>query len=233
MKKQILEELNDIKYLFNYNRGKVISEQEKYESEEIDFEEIDDEDDDEDINYLKGEFNEEYDDDEEYKDRSMYDPYYGDDDEEEFDFGFESPFCKSCEGRGCEECDGSGMKRNSVGSSRRDGMDTGEDLAPSFDSDGNFLGMVKPNRDDMDTRTPEERERDRGDIGMELEEEMDLPVMLPGTKEKERIKVDPGTKPKKPGTPYSPKPGPKKNPKARKGDMPTWLSFKSLGINLK
>jgi hypothetical protein len=50
-----------------------------------------------------------------------------------------------------------------------------EDLAPSFDSDGNFLGMVKPNRDDM-----------------ELDEEMDLPVMLPGTKEKERIKVDPG-----------------------------------------
>ena len=132
----------------------------------------------------------------------------------------------------------------------RDGMDTGEDLAPSFDSDGNFLGMVKPNRDDMDTRTPEERERDRGDIGMdtrtpeererdnrdidmEIDEEMDLPVMLPGTKEKERIKVDPGTKPKKPGTPYSPKPGPKKNPKARKGDMPTWLSFDELGINLK
>jgi hypothetical protein len=51
-----------------------------------------------------------------------------------------------------------------------------EDLAPSFDSDGNFLGMVTPNRADM-----------------ELDEEMDLPVMLPGTKEKERIKVDPGT----------------------------------------
>jgi len=34
--------------------------------------------------------------------------------EEEEDFGFESPFCKSCEGTGCEECDGSGMKRNSV-----------------------------------------------------------------------------------------------------------------------
>ena len=29
-------------------------------------------------------------------------------------------------------------------------MDTGEDLAPSFDSDGNFLGMVKPNRDGME-----------------------------------------------------------------------------------
>jgi hypothetical protein len=36
-------------------------------------------------------------------------------DEEGFDdFGFESPFCKPCEGTGCEECDGSGMKRNSV-----------------------------------------------------------------------------------------------------------------------
>jgi len=30
------------------------------------------------------------------------------------DFGFESPFCKSCSGKGCKECDGSGMKRNSV-----------------------------------------------------------------------------------------------------------------------
>jgi hypothetical protein len=68
MKKQILQELNDIKYLLNYNRGKIISEQVQFEAEDIDFEEIDidDEDDDEDINYLKGEFNEEYDDDEEY-----------------------------------------------------------------------------------------------------------------------------------------------------------------------
>ena len=35
-------------------------------------------------------------------------------DEDDDDFGFESPFCKPCEGTGCEECDGSGMKRNSV-----------------------------------------------------------------------------------------------------------------------
>ena len=64
MKKQILKELNDIKYLFNYSRGKVISEQEQFESEDADFEEIDidDEDDeDDDINYLKGQFDEEYD----------------------------------------------------------------------------------------------------------------------------------------------------------------------------
>jgi len=37
-----------------------------------------------------------------------------DEDEDEDDFGFESPFCKPCEGTGCEECDGSGMKRNPV-----------------------------------------------------------------------------------------------------------------------
>jgi len=179
MKNKLNEELKDIKYLFNYNRGRVISEQEQFESEEID-----DEDDDEDINYLKGEFNEEYDDDEEYD--YMVDP-------------------------------------------------NAEETLPSFDSSsssGKYLGMAKP-MGDMDNRTPEERERDNRDIDMEIDEEMDLPVMLPGTKEKERIKVDPGTKPKKPGTPYSPKPGPKKNPKARKGDMPTWLSFDELGINLK
>ena len=37
-----------------------------------------------------------------------------DDDDDDDDFGFESPFCKPCEGTGCEECDGSGMKRNPV-----------------------------------------------------------------------------------------------------------------------
>ena len=125
MKKQILEELNDIKYLFNYSRGKVISEQERFEAEDIDIEDIDIDDEEEDINYLKGEFNE--------------------------------------------------------------------------------------------------------------DEEMDLPVMLPGTKEKERTKVKPGTKPKTPSTPYKPKPGPKPDPKARKrkGDMPTWLTFDELGIDFE
>ena len=34
--------------------------------------------------------------------------------EDDYDFGFESPSCPSCKGNGCEECDGSGMKRNSV-----------------------------------------------------------------------------------------------------------------------
>jgi hypothetical protein len=179
MKNKLNEELKDIKYLFNYNRGRVISEQELFESDK-----------------------EEYDD-EEYKDRSMYDPYYGDDDEE-YDYMVDP---------------------------------NAEETLPSFDSSsssGKYLGMAKP-MGDMDTRTPEERERDRGDIGMELEEEMDLPVMLPGTKEKERTKVKPGTKPKTPSTPYKPKPGPKPDPKARKrkGDMPTWLTFDELGIDFE
>jgi hypothetical protein len=40
------------------------------------------------------------------------DEFVNDDDND--DFGFESPFCKSCKGTGCEECDESGMKRNSI-----------------------------------------------------------------------------------------------------------------------
>jgi hypothetical protein len=144
MKKQILEELNDIKYLFNYNRGKVISEQEQFEAEEIDFEEIDinDEDDDEDINYLKGEFNEEYS--ESYEEMDV--DYYDDD------------------------------------------MEVDEEII-----------------------------EDKG---------VEVPVK-PGIKTP--------TKPKKPGTPYSPKPGPKPDPKAkkRKGDMPNWLTFDELGIDFE
>ena len=120
MKKQILEELNDIKYLFNYSRGKVISEQEQFESEDADFEEIniddyDEDEEEEDINYLKSEFSEEYGSIEEY---------------------------------GYEDMDDGSETVPSFSPSRD--MDTGEDLAPSFDSDGNFLGMVKPNRYDME-----------------------------------------------------------------------------------
>jgi hypothetical protein len=57
---------------------------------------------------------------------------------------------------------------------------------------------------------------------MSEEEEFDVPVMLPGTKEKG------------PKTPYSPKPGPKPDPKAgRDGDIPDWLSFDELGIDFE
>jgi hypothetical protein len=148
MKKQILKELNDMKYLFSYNRGKIISEQEQFDDEE------------EFVDY----------DDMEYDDM--------DDDEEEYYPELRIP----------------------------------HDM-PSY--------KTKYRHSDDD---------------MELDEEMDLPVMLPGTKEKERTKVTPGTKPgKKPDTPYNPKPGPKPDPKARKrkGDMPTWLTFDELGIDFE
>lgn len=57
-------------------------------------------------------------------------------------------------------------------------------------------------------------------------DEQDIAPSKPKTKE-------PITKPTKPGTPYSPKPGPAKAPKASKGKLPSWLSFKSIGIKLK
>jgi len=152
MKKQILEELNDIKYLFNYNRGKIISEQEQFDDEEefVDYDDIDYGDMDDDM----------------------------DDDEEEYYPELRIP----------------------------------HDM-PSY--------KTKYRHSDDD---------------MELDEEMDLPVMLPGTKEKERTKVTPGTKPgKKPDTPYSPKPGPKPDPKARnrKDEIPDWLTFDELGIDFE
>ena len=140
MKKQIIEEIRDMKYLLNYNRGRILSEQP--EAKEVHLDEYEEE-------------------------------LYSD-------------------------------------------MDDYSDEVPSFDLEGMFKGMSKPNGD------------------MELDEEMDLPVMLPGTKEKERIKIDPGTKPKQPKTPYKPKPGPKPDPKAgRKGDMPDWLTFDELGIDFE
>ena len=47
-----------------------------------------------------------------------------------------------------------------------------------------------------------------------------------------RPDVDTPTRPSKPGTPYLPKPGVKPAPKAKQ-KVPSWLSFKSLGIKLK
>ena len=48
-----------------------------------------------------------------------------------------------------------------------------------------------------------------------------------------RPTVKPGTKPKRPSTPYKPKPGPKPAPKAEKNDIPEWLSFNKIGVKLK
>ena len=147
MKKQILEEIKDMKYLLNYNRGRILSEQPEVESPNID-EELD----------------------------MVSDEY--------------------------------------------------EDELPSFDLDGMFKGMSKSNGDmELDEEL---------DYTLELEEDMDfeMPTMEPGTKE--RTITTPGIKPgTKPATPYKPKPGPKKNPKAEKGEMPTWLSFDELGIDFE
>ena len=161
MKNNLNEELKDIKYLFNYDRGRVISEQMFDDEDENEFERL----------------NREY--------------------------GAEAAIL---------------------------GIDPRE--VESMSSH-----RSKNNQEEFDTSMDDEdmEEFDTSMDDMELDEEMDLPVMLPGTKEKERIKVDPGTKPKKPKTPYSPKPGPKPDPKARKrkGDMPTWLTFDELGIDFE
>lgn len=174
MKKQILEELKEMRYLFNYDRGKIISEQNQNLNEMIDLE--------------KGSFG--------------YDL-------EEDAFG-------TYEDELEEDMDDVDMDTRTPEERERDrldiDMDTGEDLAPSFDSDGNFLGMVKPNRDGMEV-----------DGDLIENRELEVPVK-PGTKTP--------TKPDK-DSPYKPKPGPKKKPKAKKGDMPDWLSFDELGINLK
>jgi hypothetical protein len=150
MRKQILEELKEMRYLFNYDRGKIISEQNQNLNEMINLE--------------KGSFS--YDLEEDafgaYEDNLEEDAFGGDykDDLEEDAFG--------------------------------------------------------------------------GDYKDDLEEEIDfyVPTMMPGTKEKERTITKPGTKPDK-DSPYKPKPGPKKNPKAKKGDMPDWITFDKIGINFK
>jgi hypothetical protein len=70
----------------------------------------------------------------------------------------------------------------------------------------------------------EEVDFDMMDVEMEEQREIQIPV---------RPDVDTPTKPKKPGTPYRPKPGPKKAPKAEKGELPDWLTFDELGINFE
>lgn len=202
MKKNLNEELKDIKYLFNYDRGRVISEQKMFDDEdENEFERL----------------NREYGaeaailgiDPREVE--SMY-SHRSKNNQEEFDTSMDDMELD-------EEMDDGSETVPSFSPSRD--MDTGEDLAPSFDSDGNFLGMVKPNRYDMELDEDEDLNYLKNDLE---ENEIETPVR-PGIKTP--------TKPKKPGTPYSPKPGPKKNPKAKKGDMPDWLSFDELGINFE
>jgi hypothetical protein len=171
MKKSINEELNSIKFLFKYKAGKVLSEQEQFESEDVGFEEID--------------LDEEYDD----VDMDTRTPEERERDMLDIDMDTRTP----------EERERNMSDRH---------MDTGEDLAPSFDSDGNFLGMVKPNRDGMEV-----------DGDLIENRELEVPVK-PGTKTP--------TKPDK-DSPYKPKPGPKKAPKAK---MPKWLSFAAIGVNI-
>jgi len=192
MRKQILEELKDMRYLFNYDRGKIISEQDRSLNEMIDLE--------------KGSFG--YD-----LEEDAFGAY--EDELEEGSFGYEDMDTRTPEERERDSRDidmDTRTPEERERDSRNIDMDTGEDLAPSFDSDGNFLGMVKPNRDGME-----------GDEDLIENRELEVPVK-PGTKTP--------TKPDK-GSPYKPKPGPKKKPKAKKGDMPDWLSFDELGINLK
>ena len=131
MRKQILEELKDMRYLFNYDRGKIISEQDRSLNEMIDLE--------------KGSFG--YDLEE--------DAFGGDykDELEEGSFGYEDMDTRTPEERERDSRDidmDTRTPEERERDSRNIDMDTGEDLAPSFDSDGNFLGMVKPNRDDME-----------------------------------------------------------------------------------
>jgi hypothetical protein len=191
MKKQILEELREMRYLFNYDRGKIISEQNQNLNEMIDLE--------------KGSFG--YD-----LEEDAFGTY---EDELEEDMDDVDMDTRTPEERERDMLDIDMDTRTPEERERNMGdrhMDTGEDLAPSFDSDGNFLGMVKPNRDGMEV-----------DGDLIENRELEVPVK-PGTKTP--------TKPDK-DSPYKPKPGPKKKPKAKKGDMPDWLSFDELGINLK
>lgn len=145
MKKEILEEIKDMKYLLNYNRGRILSEQPEVNVPDLD---------------------------EEYED-----------------------------------------------------MEGDEELYPSFDEKGDFLGMEKP-MGDMEL-----------DYTLELDEEMDFDFDEMDEQREVETPVRPGiktpTKPSKPSTPYRPKPGPKKAPKAEKKNIPDWLTFDELGINFE
>jgi len=172
MKKSINEELDSIKFLFKYRAGKVISEQEQFESKDVDFDE-----------------------------GMMSDEYW--------------EYLKNHTNKGDE------------------GMMSDQDL--EYWKNQGDEGMMSDqdleywkNQGDEGMMSDQDLEywKNQGDKGMEFDEdlienrELEVPVK-PGTKTP--------TKPKKPGTPYSPKPGPKKAPKAK---MPEWLSFDAIGVNI-
>jgi hypothetical protein len=82
-------------------------------------------------------------------------------------------------------------------------------------------------------------EEDMGMVDLDTDTDMDVldieDMEFGDTTIKPQVRpdVDTPTKPKKPGTPYSPKPGPKKNPKAEdESGLPNWLSFDELGIEM-
>jgi hypothetical protein len=87
-----------------------------------------------------------------------------------------------------------------------------------------FLFKYKPGVVLSEQVEDEEVDFDMMDTEMSEQGEIEVPVK-PGIKTP--------TKPSKPGTPYRPKPGPKKAPKAKKTDIPDWLSFDELGIKFE
>ena len=87
----------------------------------------------------------------------------------------------------------------------------------------------KPVEEDMDVLDIEDVDMDVLDI----EDMGDVEFGDTTIKPQVRPYVDTPTKPKRPGTPYDPKPGPKKNPKAEdESGLPDWLSFDELGIEM-
>ena len=160
MKKQIIEEIRDMKYLLNYNRGRILSEQPEVKEVKLD------------------------------------------DYEEEFDLDMDDKW---------------------------NAPSPDDDYEDDYEDDEFEELRID---DDMPSYKTKYRYSDDMEIGEDID--FEVPTMMPGTKEKERIKIDPGTKPKEPKTPYKPKPGPKPDPKAgRKGEMPNWLSFDELGIDFE
>lgn len=87
-----------------------------------------------------------------------------------------------------------------------------------------FMFKYKPGVVLSEQVEDEEVDFDMMDVEMEEQREVQIPV---------RPDVDTPTKPKKPGTPYRPKPGPKKAPKAEKTEIPSWLTFDELGIEFE